>query len=214
MTTVNQGRTRGRPRGSFKPVEQRRQRKDYRLSPGALVQIEQGQALASSENETAFLELAIAHYVAFLVGNVQQQESDTKELEQLRAQVRDLEHALSTTQIALRRAQDMLARGKETPFREQAKYIGLRNAYQIYVRHELGACPALPDGFSYTNLHGLPHQCPVHEVFSEVCLVDHARRELEKLKKVQGITRIWLAKNGHPLERDDWEKKGDAWIKN
>lgn len=91
MTTGNVGRTRGRPRGSYK--EQRRQRKDHRFAPDTLSQIKQGQALLPSPpiTETAFLERAVGHYLEFLLTGNMQQQSNQQELEQLRDQLCDLE---------------------------------------------------------------------------------------------------------------------------
>ena len=224
MDTKNQGR--GRPQGSTIPAERRRQRKDYRFSPTALREIAQGRALLAAANEnhevpkeTAFLEAAITHYVAFLAGNTHQ------EMERLQAQITDLERALDSAEIALNQAQAETRLLKKKPQHqpiEPAKpvaYADLHKAYGISMIHADKTCPTLPDGFQYINKPESGQQCPVHEVFSLVCPVARARREVERLKTVPGITRIWLTKGGYELTSgaghptDRWSKKGGVWSK-
>lgn len=223
MTTGNVRRTRGRPQGSYK--EQRRQRKDHRFMPDTLSQIEQGRALLPGQpiTETAFLERAIGHYMAFLTGEAQQQDNQ-QELERLRAQVADLERKLDLVELSESQARTEIMLLKKKAKQQgsvqapESKYPDLRKSYQIYVMHEGTAHPALPEGFQYGQ--AMPDddmRCPTHEVFSQVCPIARARREVERLKSVPGLKRIWLAKMGNGLTKgggarsDNWARIGGRW---
>src|SRR5258708_7555181 len=205
MTT--QGRTRGRPQGTYK--EQRRQRRDHRFAPDTLSLIKQGRALLPGKpiTETAFLERAVGHYLEFLTGDTQQQ-SNQQELEHLRAQAAELERKLDLAELSVGQAQAEIRLLKKKAQRgpvqaSEPTYPDLRKSYQIYVVHEGTAHPELPEGFRYAkDIPGIGfYHCPTHEVFSQVCPIAHARREVERLKNVPGLTRIWLAKNGSGLTR-------------
>jgi hypothetical protein len=224
MTTGNQGR--GRPSGSTIPAERRRQRKDYRFAPPILHQIEQGRALlahASEQHkapkETAFIEMAIQHYVAFLAGSPQEVIAN-QETGRLQAQVRNLEHELRATRISLRLAEERIATLLTPP--AKPKYVDLSKAYQIYITHAGNEHPQLPDGLQYAPEDppeiGYYH-CPTHEVFQQICPIARVRRELERLKSVPGLTKIWISKNGRRLERiagvptDSWTWENGRWDK-
>jgi hypothetical protein len=47
----------------------------------------------------------------------------------------------------------------------------------------------------------MEQQCPVHQVFAAACPIDQARRRIEALKQVPGLSRIWLTKNGYGTPR-------------
>jgi hypothetical protein len=51
----------------------------------------------------------------------------------------------------------------------------------------------------------------VHQVFAAACPIDQARRRIEALKQVSGLSRIWLTKNGSGTSQDDWQRKDGAW---
>jgi hypothetical protein len=197
-------RKRGRPQGSAKTVH--RVRRDYRFSQETLAHIAHGRALRSEGlDETAFVEQAIAHYKAFLAGEV----AMNQEVERLQAQVRDLERDLVRTQQALHLAE---ARAKQPsqpvpPVRSASH----KPIYQILVRHDPGVCPALPDGYNFLYTHENEQRCPVHQAFAAACPIDQARRRIEALKQVPGLSRIWLTKNGYGTPQDDWQRKGSAW---
>ncbi len=221
-------RERGRPTGSVKPAELRRQRKDHRFSPATLHQIEQGRALLAqaneqhkTPNETAFLEMAIAHYVAFLAESPQEVTANQEMTGRLQAKVRNLEHELRSTRVSLRLTEERLAAALlTTP--AKPKYMDVSKAYQIYIVHAGNEHPQLPDGLQYAPEDppeiGYYH-CPTHEVFQQICPIARVRRELERLKNVPGLSKIWIAKNGRRLERgagestDSWTWENGRWDK-
>jgi len=51
----------------------------------------------------------------------------------------------------------------------------------------------------------------VHQVFADACPIYQARRRIEALKQVSGLSRIWLTKNGYGTSQDDWQWKDGAW---
>jgi hypothetical protein len=53
--------------------------------------------------------------------------------------------------------------------------------------------------------------CPVHLVFAAPCAIDQARLRIEVLKRVPGIARIWLTKDGYGTPQDDWSKSASVW---
>ncbi len=197
-------RKRGRPRGSVASAH--RIRRDYRFSLETLCRIAHGRDLKSEElDETAFVEQAIAHYTSFLEGSIQV----NQEVERLQAQVRNLEYDLTRTQQALRLAE---ARTKHLPQPvSPARPASRKPLYQILVRHDPGVCPALPDGYDFLYIHENEQRCPVHQVFAAACPIDQARRRIEILKQVPGLSRIWLTKNGYGTLQDDWQRKGGTW---
>src|SRR5258707_811026 len=101
---MNIVKRRGRPTGWTKP--ERRQRRDYRFQPITLILISQGQALdQSSQDETAYVEAAIAHYTALLAGKAQ--EATAIDVLALQAQIAELQEALrqAESQILLQQQQ-------------------------------------------------------------------------------------------------------------
>src|SRR5947209_2905057 len=124
MNTIEQKRPRGRPVGSAMPVEQKRKRNDYRLSPTALAQIEQGRG---ERKETAFIEEAIAYYVA--------REDHLREVEHLQARVNELERDLQMARdelSALKSSKPVVV--SSPPLVPAAKRFFA--SYQIIVNHE------------------------------------------------------------------------------
>jgi hypothetical protein len=156
--SIQPQRNRRRPSGCIKSVH--RLRRDYRFSPKTLDYIAHGRALRSEElDETAFIEQAMAHYTASLEGSVQV----NQEAIRLQVQVRDLEHDLTHTQQALRLAE---ARTKQPPQPiPPVRPTARKPIYQILVRHDPGACPALPDGYDFLYTYENEQRCPVHQVF-------------------------------------------------
>jgi hypothetical protein len=202
--SIQPQRSRGRPHGSTKSVH--RVRRDYRFSQETLGHITHGRELRSEElDETAFVEQAIAHYTAFLAGEAQV----NQEVARLQAQVRDLEHDLDRTQQALRLAEARMKQPSQpvSPVRATAH----KPLYQILIRHDPGACPMLPDGYNFLYVQENEQRCPVHQVFAVACPIDRARRRIEVLKQVPGLSRIWLTKNGYSTPQDDWQRKGSGW---
>lgn len=205
--SIQPQRSRGRPPGSTKTIH--RVRRDYRFSQETLAHIVHGRMLRSEDlDETAFVEQAIAHYTASLDGSVQV----NQEVARLQTQVRDFEHELTRTQQALRLAE---ARTKLQTAPPQpvppARPTSHKPIYQILVRHDPGACPALPDGYNFLYTHENEQRCPVHQIFAAACTIDQARRRIEVLKQVPGLSRIWLTKNGYGTPQDDWQRKDGAW---
>lgn len=228
---------RGRKTGWTKP--DRRTRRDYRFTPTVMSQIALGRTLCSNANETDFVEQAIRHYVVSLCG--QQPEHRAKEATAFPGRLAEPEHKSGqveslieeTTQLPSdlhpvppvrpQTANEKVRRKKTAmrsePAKEPTRPLDLRQAYQIYIVHEGKTCPTLPEGFCCADEQASGHLCPTHEVFCQVCSIAHARIALERLKKVPGLTRIWLAKNGltrtssagHPT--DSWCKSGSAWNK-
>lgn len=209
--SIQPQRDRGRPTGSVAAVH--RVRRDYRFSQEVLNYIAQGRALTDdASNETAFVEQAIAHYTAFLAGEIQSQTQVNQEMVHLQVQVHNLERDLSRTQHALRLAEtrvNYLAASSQSAPTTRAS--SRKPLYQILVRHDPGVCPALPTGhnFLYTRENDQP--CPVHQVFAAACAIDQARQRVAALKQVPGFTRIWLTKNGYSMPQDDWQQAGNAW---
>lgn len=201
---IQSQRKRGRPHGSTKMIH--RARRDYRFSQEIIGHIAYRRTLTSEEfNETAFVEQAIAHYTAFLAGEVQM----SQEMERLQAQVLDLERNLTRVQQALRLAE---ARIKQPVQPVSSVHPTARKPiYQIFVRHDPGACPTLPDGYDFLYTQENEQPCPVHQVFSSACPIDQARRRIEALKQVPGFARIWLTKNGYGTRQDDWRRKESIW---
>jgi hypothetical protein len=207
VMSIQPRRNRGRPQGSTKPIH--RVRRDYRFSPETLSHIAHGRILRSEElDETAFVEQAIVHYTAFLKGEVQV----NQEVESLQTQVRDLERDLTRTQqvLHLAEARTKLQAVPTKPV-PSVRATARKPIYQILVRHDLGTCPALPNGHDFLYTQENEQRCPVHQVFAVACPIDQARRRIEALKQVAGFTRIWLTKNGYSTPQDDWQRKDDSW---
>lgn len=226
MTQHNRGR--GRPAGSVKLPTERRQRKDYRFSPAALRQIEQGRLLAHT-TATAFVEAAVGHYIDFLVGA-----ADMREIELPHAHSLPLaEHRQAGTRAELSR-QPIMRKQSGAPSAGPLRKSGTKNNvkpaatpaappslrqpfYQIFARHEPGPHPSLPEGFAYDDLPKSiqPEQCPIHRVFARPCAIAVARQQVEQLKHVPGIIAIWLRdRSGRVLPRDTWQKEDGRWVRN
>lgn len=205
--SVQPQRSRGRPHDSTKTIH--RVRRDYRFSQETLGHIAHGRTLRSEElDETAFVEQAIAHYTVSLEGSVQA----NQEVERLQAQVRDLERDLTSTQQALRLAETRTKpqAGPTKPV-SPVRVTSHKPIYQILVRHNPGACPALPDGCNFLYVQENEQRCPVHQVFAAACPIDQARRRIEMLKQVPCLSRIWLTKNGYGTLQNDWQRKDGTW---
>lgn len=207
---------RGRPTGSGKPATELRQRRDYRFSPATLHQIEQGRQLVHA-TETAFIEEAIGYYVDFLANK----EADVREMEQIRARVQELERQLAEVHTVQQFPRSLHAiRQKEpVPPSSDAPASSLlphRPTYQIYLKHERGPCPHLPEGFAYIDLPKdiEERQCPIHRVFARPCAIAIARERIEQIKReVPDIIQVWLDKDGYGLPRDSWRKEHGRWIR-
>jgi|GEM_PF-2305797 len=205
-------RGRGRPAGSGKPAYELRQRRDYRLKPSTLHQIEQGRQLAQL-SETAFVEAAIAHYSGFLT-------EETHELDHLQTRIQDLERHLAEAQAARvqrpERARDRREPVGLAPARPVPSSSARRPTYQMFLKHEPGPCPHLPEEFAYLDLDRSiePRQCPIHRVFARPCAIAIARQQVERLKReVPGIVLVWLDKGGDALATDSWRKEHGRWVR-
>jgi hypothetical protein len=88
--------------------------------------------------------------------------------------------------------------------------------YQIYLKHALGTCPALPDGFDYIDGDQSTgkRSCtnPVHRVFAQPTTLEAARRRAGELQVVIGVTRVWIEdrKGG---QKDSWSKENGRWVR-
>lgn len=211
-----QTRRLGRPTGSRKPTIELRQRRNYRFSPATLHQIEQGRQLAHV-TETAFIEEAIGYYVEFLTNK----EADAREMEQIRDRVQELERQLAEAYMVQQfpQSRPTIRQREAAPPSSDAPASSpsaRRSMYQIYLKHEPGPCPRLPEGFAYIDMDKSiePRQCPIHRVFARSCAIAIARQRLEDLKgSVAGITQIWLDKDGYNLPRDAWRKEHGRWTR-
>jgi hypothetical protein len=208
-----QTRRRGRPTGSRKPATELRQRRDYRFSPATLHQIEQGRQLVNA-TETAFLEEAIRYYT--------NKEADVREMEQIRARVQELERQLAEAHTVQQfppsrqaiRQQEPVSPSSDAPASSPSPRR--RPTYQIYLKHEQGPCPHLPEGFAYIDLPKSieERQCPIHRIFARPCAIAIARERVEQIKReVPNIIQVWLDKDGYDLPRDSWRKEHGRWIR-
>jgi chromosome segregation ATPase len=154
-------------------------------------------------------------------------------LEQERSQaqeaIRDLETQLRQSRATVRALENDLREAKAAAQKPTEKKLDLSKAYQIKIRHEpRQECPPLPEGFAYQE-NEMPknareknwrvHDDPVHTVLTQQWPISRVRKEVERLKQVPGITRIWIAKNGEAvtivsgIPSDSWSKEGGKWIK-
>lgn len=165
------------------------------------------------------------------------------EIEQLRAQLqaaeqernqaheknRELDQQLRQSRATLRSLEDELRQAKAEQKPEEKK-LDLSKAYQIKIRHErYRECPALPQGFAYDESE-IPrsvreknwqrHDATTHTVLTQHWPIARVRREVERLKAVPGLLRIWIEKNGEPVKMgsvgyatDSWVKQEGRWIK-
>jgi len=203
-------RTRGRPPGSVKPENERRQRRDYRFSPTTLRLLEEGQRLLPV-TETALVEAAIQHYMTFLAA---QGVAHAQQVSHSR-----LQDAVSKPNVAQHEVQHERQPTQPTKAALPPASAPISSSrlptYQIFVKHEPGACPRLPEEFAYLDLPKSiqPEQCPTHRVFARPCSITVARQRVEQLKQeVTGITHIWLDKGGVGLPKDSWQKKDGQWV--
>jgi hypothetical protein len=198
--SIQPPRVKGRPRGSVAPTH--RIRRDYRFAQETLDALTQGRALGSDAlDETAFVEQAIVHYTAFLEGQIQANQAVVR----LQARVTDLERDLTRTQQELRLAE---AKTKPAPLPRPGPR---KPVYQILIKHDSGLCPSLPDDYGFLYTQEKEYHCPTHLVFAAPCPIDQARRRIEVLKRVPGLVRIWLTKDGDSVSLDDWSKGTSAW---
>jgi hypothetical protein len=208
-------RTRGRPPGSVKPAYERRQRRDYRFSPTTLRLLEEGQRLLPV-TETALVEAAIQHYLTFLTTQEVAHAQQEKEYS-------PIQYGVSKPTVAQHEAQrEQQPTSSKPPALPPAPTSSATSSsrlptYQIFVKHEPGTCPPLPEAFAYLDLPRSiqPEQCPIHRVFARPCSITVARQRVEQLKQeVAGITHIWLDKGGVGLPKDSWQKKHGQWVSN
>jgi hypothetical protein len=204
--------SRGRPRGSVKP--DRRQRRDYRFSPATMQKIEQGRQI-TSKTETAFVEDAIQHYHEFLLGG-----DEASEVERLRAHIQLLEGELAeASRPSHSRPVPVIEHQPPAPVAATSSSRMRQPVYQIYMRHEPGPCPDLPEGFDYIDGDSdkdlKKRRCTIpHRVFAQPCKIEAARRRVEQLQGVANITRVWVEDGkGKPLSRDSWRRENGRWVR-
>jgi hypothetical protein len=180
----------GRPR-----LPETRKRRDYRFSPATLRLIEQGRKI-SGQTETAFVEAAIARYLDFLA---------EKEVE-----ASDLERQPLAFPGVTR--EQVAALAEASPVSSSQKPV-----YQIYVKHEPGACPDLPEGFDYIDRdRSAKRRCEysLHRVFAQPVGIEAARRRVKQLQAVAGVVRVWIEdRKGQPLPRDCWRRENGRWLR-
>ncbi|MBE3561780.1 MAG: helix-turn-helix domain-containing protein [Ktedonobacteraceae bacterium] len=197
--------------------------------------------------ETAFVEQAIACYVAFLEGEgaegaqgTQGQEQEREEIARLRTCVADLHQQLAATRQTeeqarqqdreitrlrtrvadlerqLTEARRQLSAAKQAVAGAGKTAAHRFPAYEIWIRHAPGPCPALPEGLAYRDYSPdiQPQQCPRHRVFAESCTIERVRERIARLKAAPGILQIWGSKNGSALERDAWlwDQEKKCWV--
>jgi DNA repair exonuclease SbcCD ATPase subunit len=122
------------------------------------------------------------------------------------------------------------ARAAASKKTEQEHKRDLSKAYQIKIRHEAHqACPDLPAGLTYDESeltssirekNWSAHRSTVHTVLNQHWPIARVRREVERLKAVPGLLRIWIEKNGEPVKMggvsyatDSWVKQEGRWVK-
>ena len=152
----------------------------------------------------------------------QEQRGVQERIQGLEAQVRQSRATVRILENELRQAKAAVPQPAE-------KKLDLSKAYQIKIRHEpRQACPLLPEGFAYDeneltsayrDHQWKKHENPVHTVFTQQWPIARVRKELERLKCVPGLTKIWIEKNGvaiavvSGIPSDSWVKEGGGWIK-
>jgi len=167
-----------------------------------------------------------------------------QEIERLQVQLRALEQERSQAQEAIRDLEDQVRQSRasvlllerelhqakaNTQKASEPKPLDLSKAYQIKIRHEpRQACPELPEGFAYDESeltsairekNWRVHNDPVHTVLTQQWPISRVRKEVERLKRVPGIIKIWIAKNGEAVTivsgvpTDSWVKENERWIK-
>jgi hypothetical protein len=204
MITSPEKNRRGRPTGWRKP--NRRERGDFRFTPETWRILEE----YGSDDKTAYVEKAIAHYatsqqqaaqaqaIAYqariddLLAQLDQAHRQTLAYE---AEIRDL-HA----KLAAPVAPAPVRQSKKAPAPKPVKQLNPTKAYQIIIKHEQGQpCPALPQGFAYdehdktVGLKGALDIHTTHTILNEEWPVAKIRKELDRLKGVSGITGLWIA---------------------
>lgn len=168
----------------------------------------------------------------------------TLEIEQLRAQLqaaeqeraqaqeknRELDQQLHWARATVRSLEDELRQVKAAAPKPAEKKLDLSKAYQIKICHErYQECPALPQGFAYDEneisrsvreKNWQRHDATTHTVLNQQWPIARVRREVERLKAVPGLLRIWIEKNGEPVKMggvgyatDSWVKQEGRWIK-
>lgn len=166
------------------------------------------------------------------------------EIEQLRTQLQEAERERNQAQEKNRELEQQLRLSRESArildkqLREAQsalsklveKKLDPSRAYQIMIRHEkFQECPVLPAGFAYDERELTPsvrdknwarHDWTTHTVLTQHWPIAKVRKELERLKKVSGITAIWIAKNGEAVKMggvgyatDRWVKQEGKWVK-
>ncbi len=178
-----------------------RQRRDYRFSSATLQQIKEEMAAGTYASETAFVEATISRYRELEAENAR-----------LRARIEDLERKLARASRPASHLQPAPV-PLLTPVLAPSGYR--MHTYQIYIKHDAGRCPTLPEGFAYMDMDKSiePRQCPIHRVFAQPCAISFLRQRVEQLKAVPGIVNIWPDKGGQTLSKDCWRWERGRWIR-
>jgi len=140
--------------------------------------------------------------------------ADTRELEQVRSHIQDVESKLADAHMAHIRQAKQQREAVSPP--SDRPTSSRRPTYQIYLKHEPGPCPRLPEGFAYIDMDKSiePRQCPIHRIFARPCAIAIARQHVERLKQEgPGIIQVWLDKDGYGLPRDSWRKEHGRWVR-
>ncbi len=199
--------------------------------------LEQIQLLHTSQQATEGVALHAADTTTDQALEVERLQGQIRNLEQQRVQeqreaqarLRDLEQQLRISRESARILDKQLTAAQAALPKPVEKKLDLRKAYQILIRHEpRQECPKLPEGFAYDandmtsavrSHNWAQHDSPVHTVFNQQWPIARVRREVERLKSVPGIIRIWIAKNGEAVTivsgvpSDSWTKEGGKWSK-
>jgi hypothetical protein len=201
----------GRPR---KAESELRRQITYRFSPETLKIINQ----ISGTTKTAFIEAAIKHYHEFLTASEPEPEPEIKLAPAVPEPVPEPTRKLRAYRIGSENPVPLPAAVPDSA-PVPAPTSSLRQPiYQIYIRHEPGTCPTLPEGFSYidhdksTGRRACPNEKQIHRVFAQPIGIEVARRRAEQLQAVASITRVWIEDRTGNL-RNSWQKENGCWVR-
>jgi hypothetical protein len=144
-----------------------------------------------SQDETAFVEAAILHYV-----------SHQAEQAQIATYVDEINHlrewgAQAQARINLLEAENrrLRARAFQQPLTTTPAQRR-KSLYQVLVRHAPGRCPG---NFGQAD-HGHDSQCPVHVVYSAQLGIEQARKAARDTRDWRDIMKCWITKDGIRLD--------------
>ena len=123
---------------------------------------------------------------------------------------RALNQQISSLEAEIKKLDSQIQKAPTQP-NPSARSSPRKPLYQILIKHDSGSCPSLPDDYGFLYTQENEYRCPVHLVFAAPCVIDQARLRIEVLKRVPGLVRIWLTKDGYGVPLDDWSKGPSVW---